>query len=112
MANLTLQDIRNKMNRSRRTVLNDATALRQQKLIRFCNDNDAFNWACRHYRYNYEAYHGNMPAITSDYYSDMLWLITDKENYRYALENLEEDPLTKESEYLIKGLKALRKKYA
>ena len=112
---MTLQTIRNKMERSRKDTLKNATYYHSQKLIKFCNDSDAFNWACRYYRYNYEAFHGNMPSISLDYYADMFGIVTDKENYRYALESLKEDSdsgwNTKENTYLIKMLMALRKRY-
>lgn len=56
-----------------------------------------------------------MPSISLDYYADMFGIVTDKENYRYALESLKEDSdsgwNTKENTYLIKMLMALRKRY-
>ena len=78
----TMATIKARMAKSRRNALEYALTYFDNKLLRFCNDDTAFNWACRFYRYQSDAFHGNMPDIDSDFFKSTLWMITDNTNYR------------------------------
>ena len=112
---IDLQTIRSKMNSSRKALI-ETLGNRSKKALQFCNDNDAFNWACRFYRYNYIAYHGNVESIHSDTFGQMYTIITDKYNYDIAHDELMNDYMAdgtdKETRYLIDAMEKLRKKYA
>lgn len=110
-AKLSLEDIRRKMNRAR-------TVMRQNvhsaKAVAFCDDPNAFNWACRDYRYNYTAWNGNVDSINNGTYENYFNMIADGPNYRMALESLKdayESNPDAETRYLLDSMVALRKKY-
>lgn len=111
---ITLNTIKPKMNSSRNDLVRTLGS-RSKKALQFCNDNDAFNWACRFYRYNYIAYHGNVEPIRSDTFGQIYTIITDKYNYDIALDELMNDYMAddsdKETKYLIDMMAKLRKKY-
>lgn len=111
-AKKSLETIRKQMARSRTVFRQNA---RTQKEMRFCDDNEAFNWCCRHYRYNYLQWHGNVENINRDTFRNYYYTITSKEDYTYLMDMLKEDSkFSHDSEitYLMDGLKSLRKRYA
>ena len=109
-ATVKLETVRAKMNSSRNHAKREWD---NPKFQRFCADPEAFNIICRHYRYNYESWNGNVEGIHSDTYSQYYEIITDKENYQYLMELLKEDGINRpaEAKYLINGLRKLRQRY-
>ena len=109
----TLTTIRSRMMKSRKYALENAIDWHNTRLMKFCKDDAAFNWACRYYRYQSDAFHGNVPDIDESSFKDMFWIVTDTENFRYASSQLKEDLRwgDKETKYLLDTLVALRKKY-
>ena len=111
---LTLMEIRSEMAKSR-TACKRTAIPRTKKFTRFCMDKDAFNWACRFYRYTFKAYHGNVECIHEDTFGQMYTIIHDRDNFVHALKELGEDrrasPDDGEIEYLIRSMNTLRKRY-
>ena len=112
-AKIDLTTVRNRMARSR-------TVMRQNrwntaKAKKFCNDAEAFNWVCRHYRYNYTEWNGNIGYPDQDTFGDYFDNLTIYENYRYMMQLLKEgsDLVYPDSErlWLIKEAKILRNRY-
>lgn len=109
-ATVELGYVRSRMNASRNAMKKEYA---RPKMQRFCNDPEAFNWACRCYRYFYELNNGNMPNITADTFAGYYDILTDTENYRYIMSELKEDPLYRSAEtrYLIEKMRVLRQRY-
>lgn len=112
---IKLETVRSRMQRPRKALSYSSSP----KIQRFCKDPAVFNWACRMYRYTYNAYHGNVEGINEDTFAGFYAIVTDKTNYDYAVASLKEDienmsrngQKDTEAVYLLKTLMALRKEY-
>ena len=116
---IKLETVRSRMQRPRKALYNQALHSNSLKIQRFCRDPAVFNWACRMYRYTYNAFHGNVENINEDTFADFYAIVTDKTNYDYVVASLKEDIKSMsrigqkdtEAVYLLKTLMALRKEY-
>lgn len=109
-ATVKLDHVRSRMKTSRNAVKREYT---NSKMQRFCDDSEAFNWACRCYRYFYESFNGNVPNITSETFAGYYYTLTDKTEYQYIMGLLKEDLDFgwTETRYLIDMMKKLRQRY-
>jgi len=112
---IKLETVRSRMQRPRKAL----SYSNSPKIQRFCKDPAVFNWACRMYRYTYNAFHGNVEGINEDTYAGFYTIVTDKTNYEYTVASLKEDienmsrngQKDTEAVYLLKTLMTLRKEY-
>lgn len=111
-AKIDLSKVRSEMAKSRTYMSHERLTPKQK---RFCEDTQAFNWVCRHYRYNYTEWNGNVENIYHETYGQYYDILTNSESYSYVMRLLKEGSsfIYPDSErlWLIKEAKVLRNRY-
>lgn len=111
-AKIDLATVRKKMARARTYMRNLSYLTAKEK--KFCADSEVFNWICRHYRYNYTEWNGNVENIYNETYEQYYDILLGS-SYSYMMKLLKEgsDIVYPDSErrWLINQAKILRQRY-
>ena len=113
-AKIDLTKVRKEMARSR-TVMRLYSGSLTQKEQKFCADTEVFNWVCRHYRYNYTEWNGNVEPIWDETFGQYYDILTNSSKFSYMMKLLKDGSSIvypdSEKEYLIRTAKILRQRY-